>query len=161
MTAAIFDRTTSLLGAEDVERVISIDRAYSGRERRHFFERRFAAATARPADYIHIGIVHAGALRGFVIARVFEGEFGRKRPVVVLDAIGVEGESREHGIGRALMEELFRALRERGESLVQSQVDWTNHDLLRFFAASGFRIAPRLVLERSVSDSMDESIQEV
>jgi hypothetical protein len=46
------DRNARPLGENDVERVIAIDRAHSGHARRHFFEKRFAALTARPGDYI-------------------------------------------------------------------------------------------------------------
>jgi len=43
---------------------------------------------------------------------------------------------------------------------LQSQADWTNHGLLRFFDSSGFRLAPRVVLERSVLIPLAESVDE-
>jgi hypothetical protein len=43
---------------------------------------------------------------------------------------------------------------------LQSQADWTNHPLLRFFDSSGFRLAPRLVLERSVLTPFAEPVDE-
>jgi hypothetical protein len=47
-------------------------------------------------------------------------------------------------------------MRQRGVKLMQSQADWTAFELLKFFASTGFRLAPRLVLERSVAEPLDE-----
>lgn len=140
------------LGADDVERVITIDRDHSGGSRRRFFEKRFAAAAERPEDYVHIGAMRGGAMRGFAIARILRGEFGHAQAVAVLDAIGVETESQERGVGQALMEALSDIMRRNGVGLLQTQADWTNHDLLRFFSAAGFKLAPRLVLQRTVEE---------
>jgi GNAT superfamily N-acetyltransferase len=159
--SAIADRNARPLGADDLEPVIAIDRAHSGHARRRFFEKRFAAAMARPDDYVHLGATRGGSLCGFVIARILRGEFGHEGAVAVLDAIGVESESRERGIGHVLMEELCELLRGRGVSSVQSQAEWTNHDLLRFFATSGFEIAPRLALQRSTSALLRESSEDL
>jgi GNAT superfamily N-acetyltransferase len=148
------------LGLADVERVIAIDRAHTGRSRRRFFEKRLAAAAARPQDFVPIGIQRGGALCGFAIARVLRGEFGREQAVAVLDAVGVEPHSRERGVGRALMNELTAALDRMGVRSLQSQAAWSNHDLVRFFAASGFALAPRLVLERSVAEPLHEAAAE-
>ena len=154
------DRVVRPLDNRDTDRVIAIDRARGGHSRRRFFEKRFAAAKAQPDDFIHIGVVQDGMLRGFVIARVHRGEFGFERAVAVLDSIGVESESRERGIGQLLMRELGEIMGRRGVGALQSQADWTNHELLRFFAAAGFKLAPRLALERSVAVPLDETAEE-
>ncbi|KAB2917383.1 MAG: GNAT family N-acetyltransferase [Hyphomicrobiaceae bacterium] len=119
------------------------------------------AAQERPADFIHVGTMWGDALCGFAIARILRGEFGREHAVAVLDALGVEPETQECGIGHALMEELIKAMREMGIRSLQSQVDWANQDLLRFLQASDFKIAPRLALERSVVERLDETIEDV
>jgi len=149
------------LGAHDVDRVIAIDRAHSGHARQRFFEKRFAAARARPDDFIQVGTMWGGALRGFAITSVLRGEFGHERPIAVLDAIGVEAQSQEHGIGEALLHELREQMRKRGVKSLHSQADWTRNDLLRFFANSGFRLAPRLAVERSVSEPLAEPSEEI
>jgi L-amino acid N-acyltransferase YncA len=162
MVAAVpaSDRAARLLGAEDLERVIAIDRAHTGRSRRHFFEKRFAAAKSRPQDFIHVGVYRGGALRGFAIARIHHGEFGEAQAVAVLDAIGVAMENQEIGVGQALMAELVDGMRRMGVGRLQSEVDWRNHDLLRFFDASHFELAPRLALERSVTEPLAEASEE-
>jgi ribosomal protein S18 acetylase RimI-like enzyme len=155
-TPATANHGTCPLAMEDVERVIAIDRAHSGHARRDFFEKRFAAAAARPEDFIQLGVHRGGALRGFLIARVLRGEFGRDDAVAVLDAIGVEPQSRSCGIGQALIAELIASLQRAGVRALQSQADWSNHDLVRFFARSGFALAPRFALERPVGEPLDE-----
>jgi L-amino acid N-acyltransferase YncA len=158
---AVADPSVRPLGADDLEAVIAIDRAHSGHARRRFFEKRLAAAAAQPDDYVHVGTTRAGSLCGFAMARILRGEFGHESAVAVLDAIGVESENRERGIGHVLLERLSELLRDRGVRSMQSQADWTNHDLLRFFAGADFEIAPRLALQRSTSAPLRESSEDV
>lgn len=157
----IANRDCRPLGADDLEQVIAIDRAHSGHSRHRFFEKRFAAAKAQPDDFIHVGIVEGRSLRGFAIARVLRGEFGHEQAVAVLDAIGVVAESQEQGIGQALLRELTAIMRRRGVHALQSQADWTNQALIHFFAAAGFKLAPRLALQRTVAALPDEASEEV
>jgi GNAT superfamily N-acetyltransferase len=159
--AVAFNQGPCPLDANDLERVIAIDRAHTGHARRHFFEKRFAAARKRPGDFVQIGVMRGGALRGFAIAHLLRGEFGRKDVVAVLDAVGVERESQELGIGQTLIEELVRSLREKGVSLLNSQAEWTSEHLLHYFAASGFALSPRLVLERSADEPLAEASEDV
>ena len=55
---------------------------------------------------------------------------------------------------------LTKVMRQKGVQSLQSQADWTNHGLLRFFDSSGFALAPRLVLERSVLTPLAETIDD-
>jgi ribosomal protein S18 acetylase RimI-like enzyme len=153
-------RNTRALVAADLERVIAIDRIHSGRSRRHFFEKRFANAQARPDDFVQIGVATGEGLQGFAIARILRGEFGQKDAIAVLDAVGVDPQSHEHGLGQSLMEGLVELSGKRGARSVQSHVSWTNLDLLRFFNASRFKLAPRLDLERPVADLREDADEE-
>jgi GNAT superfamily N-acetyltransferase len=159
--SSVLDRSTCELNAGDLERVTAIDRSLTGRTRRRFFEMRFAAARERPECFIHIGVMRGGSLRGFAFARIQSGEFGREQAVAMLDVIGVEPHSQRLGVGQELMEDLVRCARERGVGLLQSQATWTNHSLLRFFEMSGFRLAPRSALERSVAEPLAELTEDV
>jgi len=159
--ATTFDNGIRALNEGDLERVIAIDRAHSGRSRRHFFAKRFAAAAAHADEFIQIGVMQGGALRGFATARVFSGEFGREPTIAMLDAIGVEVEVQEHGVGRSLMDGLIEAMRRAGVDTLQSQAEWTNHPLMRFFDACGFKLAHRVVLERSVTEPLAEPSDDV
>lgn len=155
------DHDVRPLRADDLERMIAIDRAHAGRPRRRFFEKRLAAANANPDDYIHVGVSSDGKLMGFVFARVLHGEFGREQAIAAFDVIGVDPEHEEHGFGHALMQGLTTAMRDKGVRLLHSQADWTNHGLLKFFDSTGFKFAPRLVLERAVAEPLMEPTDEV
>jgi ribosomal protein S18 acetylase RimI-like enzyme len=144
----------------DLEQVIAIDSVYVGKPRRRFFEKRLAHAERNPEDFVHVGVVRNGALVGFAFARILRGEFGQEQAIARLDALGVMSSSRERGVGRTLMGGLTESMRRKGVQSLQSQADWTNHALLRFFDASGFGLAPRLMLERSVLTPLAESIED-
>ncbi len=154
-------RRSRSLGSADLERVIAIDRAHTGHERRRFFEKRFAAAKAQPDEFVLVGVADGASLAGFAFAHLLHGEFGRDEMGATLDAIGVAPDSHERGFGQLLIEELADVLRRRGVKSLHSQADWTNHNLMRFFAASGLKLAPRLVLERSVADALAEASEDV
>jgi len=154
-------RMARQLDFDDLERVIAIDGANVGRSRRRFFEKRMAAARHDPHDFIQIGVMWGGVLCGFAIAHILRGEFGREHAVAVLDALGVEPGSQECGVGQCLMQELARAARSMGVRTLHSQVSWDDQDLLPFFHASGFELAPRLILERPVAVRLDEPSEEI
>jgi ribosomal protein S18 acetylase RimI-like enzyme len=154
------DRTVRPLTANDADRVVAIDREHSGRGRRSFFEKRFATAKAHPDEFIHLGVVRGEDVCGFAMARILRGEFGGRRAVAVLDGLGVESHSQNRGLGQALVAELASRLRRLGIRTLQSQAVWTNHDLVRFLAAAGFELAPRLALQRVVQP-LDEQSEEI
>jgi ribosomal protein S18 acetylase RimI-like enzyme len=152
---------TRTLCANDIDRVVAIDRAYTGHARWRFFEKRFAAAEAKPDDFVHIGVMRGGSLRGYIMVHLQRGEFGREDVIGVLDAVGVEPESQERGVGQSLIEETVQIMRRAGVRSLQSQASWANHSLLRFLEASAFNLSPRVILERSVSDGLIETVEEV
>ena len=158
--AANKDNNVRPLRSTDLERVIAIDSAHVGEPRRRFFEKRLAHTKQHPEDFVHVGVVRKGALVGFAFARILRGEFGREQAIATLDAVGVERNSQERGVGHALIAGLTEVMRQKGVHSLQSQADWTNHALLRFFDASGFGLAPRLVLERSVLTPLAEPIED-
>jgi GNAT superfamily N-acetyltransferase len=149
-----------LIDADDLEAVVALDRAHTKYSRHRFFEKRFAQAAAHPADFVQIGFARGGSLRGFAIAHILRGQFGRDDAVAVLDALGVESNSQSHGMGQLLIGQLLEILRQRGVRVLHSQSSWKNHDLLRFFDRCGFRLSPRTVLERAVATPLYEVVEE-
>ena len=158
--AATKDNNVRPLLSTDLERVIAIDSAHVGEPRRRFFEKRLAHAEQHREDFVHVGVARDGVLVCFAFARILRGEFGREQAMATLDAFGVERGSQDRGVGRALMDGLTEVLRRKGVQSLQSQADWTNHVLLRFFDASGFGLAPRLILERSVLTPLAEPVED-
>jgi len=139
------------LVAGDFDSVVALDAALVGRSRPGFFEKRLAAAVAAPRHFVYIGCAAAGGtLRGFLLARLHEGEYGAREPVAVLDVIGVDPQHQGQGVGQAMLEEMDRIIGKRQAVEVQTQADWRNAGMLRFLAANAFTLAHRYVLARRV-----------
>ena len=137
---------------DDLEPVIALDRHYSGQLRRGFFEQRWRAMAREPAAFIALAVASGNDLIGFLLAHVLDGEFGDAAPVAVLDAMGVATEAQRQGIASELMRRLIDEVRARGGRELRTQAQWHERGLLDFFAQSGFRLAPRLVLERNTME---------
>jgi len=151
--------TTRPLSKSDFDMVVNIDAANSGRRRPGFFEKRLAAALAEPNYFIYIGHDVDGELKGYLLARLLEGEYGENKPVAVLDAIGVDPEFKGRGIGRQIMQNFIEILRHKQIPEIHTEVDWRNTNFLNFLAATGFLLAPKQILERNVGFT-DTTVQE-
>lgn len=145
---------TRPLTPDDLEAVIALDRRQTGRTRRGFFEKRLDAVWRRPDSFVAVAAENAGKLVGFAIARMMEGEFGAAAPVAALDVIGVDPALRGRGLGNALLAAATDGAKALGARELVTEIDWTNASLLGFFAAEGFAVAPRLVLERPLGEAM-------
>lgn len=136
------------LTPDDLDRVVEIDRAYSGRPRDGFFQKRLRAALREPDAFVYLGATEKGRLVGFAFARLLSGEFGTDRAVAILDAIAIEPGRQGAGLGRRLLSGMDEVLRHKNVGEIRSQLDWNNHALMRFLDGAGFRLAPRVVLAR-------------
>lgn len=135
------------LAARDLERVVELDAALSGRSRRGYFERRLAAAQRDPERHLQFAVDEDGALAGFILGHTLEGEFGRSEPAVRLEALGVTAPAQGQGLGSLLAETFEAEARRRGVTEVCSAALWREHELLRFLDRTGYRLAPVHVLE--------------
>lgn len=150
------ETTLRPLRPTDAEAVVKIDRARAGRSRTEFYAKRFRTLVEEPESVVAVAAERGRELVGFAFARVLDGEFGGAAPVGALDAIGVAAEQEREGVATALLGGLEVALAGRGARELRTQVDWTEHGMAAFFSASGFRLAPRLVLERSLERPADD-----
>ncbi len=135
----------------DLDAVVEIDSRITGRSRRVFFERRLKAALADPAGFIVVAVDIEDACTGFAIACLQNGEFGDGRRVAVLDVIAVDPAHHGAGVGTLLLEGITARMKFREVRELRTQVDWCDQELIRFFAAAGFGLAPRQVLERATA----------
>jgi ribosomal protein S18 acetylase RimI-like enzyme len=143
------------LKPRDFEAVVEIDRRITGRARRLFFEKRLEAALADSSGFVSVALEDGrGKLIGYSIARVQSGEFGEDRRAAVLDVIGVDPDSRKHRHGTRLLEALTDLVSKRGVDELRTQVDWSDGELIQFFAAAGFLLAPSQVLERPTARNL-------
>lgn len=143
------------LAADDLEAVIGLDKRITGRSRRGFFEKRLQAALAEPDGFIVVATAADKTLTGYAIARLQAGEFGDAGPVATLDVIGVDPDQQGKGLGDMLIEGIEGRMRKRGIHELRTMIEWTDHDLLGFFGARGFALAPRHVLERPCAGGRD------
>jgi ribosomal protein S18 acetylase RimI-like enzyme len=150
------DTAVRPLRPADLERVVEIDRRLVGRSRRGFFEKRLAAALRGTDKVIAVAVEDDGGLAGYAIARIQGGAFGGVAPVAILDAIGIDPDRQRRGSGRHLIEGIVRGMKKRGVPELRTQVDWADQALLRFFAASGFSLAPRLVFEYPTDRELED-----
>jgi len=147
------------LVADDLAQVIAIDEENTGRSRKNFFEKRVAAALNEPKQFVYIACVCNHEVKGYLLARLQRGEFGGARTVAVVDDIGVGRDVQGQGVGRALMAELAAIIQKKCINEIRSQVDWADQGMLRYFAATGFHLAPRTIYQR-VTSYLDAQVQE-
>jgi ribosomal protein S18 acetylase RimI-like enzyme len=148
------------LHRDDLDRVCGIESRITGHSRKGFLEKRLAAAAESPDGFIACAALRDGKLAGYAIARIQEGEFGVPGAVASLDVVGIDPDAQGKGIGKALLAELERRMKERGIETLRTQVDWGSPAMIRFFSSAGFLLAPAQVLERDTSP-LREEIREV
>jgi predicted N-acetyltransferase YhbS len=141
------------LAAADLDAVVALDAALSGRTRRAYFERRLAAALRHPGLHLQFAAEEDGAFRGHALARVLEGEFGRTQPGLRLEVISVHPAAQSRGIGRALHRVLEEEAARRSIAEIRTGAGWRDHTMLRFLDGLGYLLAPAQVLMCEVQAS--------
>ena len=131
----------------DLEAVTALDAKNVGRRRDEYFKVKLQQNLAETGIKVSLAAELDGCFCGFLLARVFYGEFGMLEPVAVLDTLGVHPDFRGHGVGRALLRQLRTNLAGLGVDRLRTEVGWDSQALLRFFHAEGFRPAERLCLD--------------
>jgi len=135
------------LRPEDLEAVIALDAKSAGRRRDEYFKLKLKQNLAETGVKVSLAAEREGCFTGFLLARVYYGEFGAAEPVAVLDTFAVHPDFRRAGIGTALLEQLCTNLDGLGVSSLRTEVDWGEPSLLNFFQRSGFLPAQRFCLD--------------
>ncbi len=138
----------------DLPQLVSIDAALAGRPRRAYFERRLAAAQERPERHLQFAIEDQGAVAGFVLGRVLEGEFGRAEPEARLEVLGVASRAQRRGLGRELASAFEKGASRLGAREIRTMALWREHALLGFLDRSGFSLSPLQILERPTTGDL-------
>jgi ribosomal protein S18 acetylase RimI-like enzyme len=141
----------------DLEAVIALDAKNVGRRRNEYFKVKLEQNLAETGIKVSLAAEQDGCFCGFLLARVYYGEFGTLEPVAVLDTFGVHPDFRRRGVGAALLRQLAVNLSGLGVCRLQTEVDWDNQELLGFFHREGFRPSPRLCLELDPSRLLEAS----
>jgi ribosomal protein S18 acetylase RimI-like enzyme len=140
------------LDADDLMQIVRIDAQRGGRTRHEYYVRKIQEATKESLPRISLAAEVDGTVVGFLIGRLYYGEFGLPEPTAVIDSLGVDPEFSGHHVGQALMNQLLGNMRVLGIEKVRTEVEWDAHDLVRFLSRNNFKPAPRLCLELSLND---------
>ncbi len=135
------------LQAKDLEWVVRIDAEYTGRRRQEYFQLKLKEAQDNTGLRISLAAAVEDTPAGFLMGRLYYGEFGQPEPVAILDSIGISQGFKGQKVGAALMSQCKTNLKGLGIEKIQTQVDWGQMDLMGFFASTGFEPAKRLCLE--------------
>ncbi len=144
------------LTAGDLDDVVAIDALNTGRRRDEYLRLKLGESLTETGIRMSLAAEIDGALRGFLLARVYYGEFGTLEPAAVLDTIGVHPDLQGRGVGAALMDQLRTNLAGLGVRRVQTEVSWEDAALLGFFRKEGFTLADRICLELDPGRSRHE-----
>jgi len=150
---------TRPLQAADINQVIALDKGIGGEDRGVFFQKRLQTMQRDPETYIAIVAVDNERLCGFLFANVLTGEFGATESVAQIDALGVQPDLQGSGLGEQLMSALKAEAQRCGCSSLRTQVGWHEQQLLGYFAAEGFALAPRTILKRAAEGRINPTVE--
>mgnify|MGYP003493062985 FL=1 len=138
------------LDAKDLDWVIRIDSQHSGKQRREYYKVKLGEVAKDTGVRISLAAFVKGEPAGFLTGRLYYGEFGQPEPVAILDSLGVSPAFAGQHVGAALMRQLEMNLSALGIERLQTQIEWDQVDLIKFFQRAGFKPAARLCLEKPV-----------
>jgi ribosomal protein S18 acetylase RimI-like enzyme len=131
----------------DREAVVAIDALHVGRRRDQFLALKLSQAFADTGIAVSLAAEIDAHVVGFLLARVYYGEFGVMEPAAVLDVIGVHPDFRGRHVAAALIDQLRTNLLALAIPRLQTEVQWDNPELIAFFQREGFTVAQRLCLD--------------
>ena len=136
----------------DLDAVVRIDARITGRSRPEYFQRKLEEAIRESAIRISLAAEVEGCFSGFLLGRMYYGEFGVPEPFATIDTIGVDPDFGGRKVGSALLDQLETNMRGIGVETIQTQVDWKYQELIGFLASRDFRPAPVLCLEKRLEE---------
>ena len=136
--------------AKDLPQICRIDRQITGRDRQAYIAEKLAEALDDSAIRVSLTARLDDAIVGFLMARADLGDFGRTEPVAVLDTIGVDPAYAHHGVGHALVSQLFANLGALHIDHVETVVAPADLPLLGFLHGTGFKPSQRLAFVRQL-----------
>jgi GNAT superfamily N-acetyltransferase len=130
-----------------MDSVVGLDAKVTGRRREEYFKTKLKLALAATGIEVSLAAEVGGCFAGFLLARVYYGEFGQAEATAVLDTFDVHPDFRGVGVGRALFRQLAMNLRALDITRLETQVAWSAQELLSFFQHQGFVLSQRVCLE--------------
>ncbi len=143
-TGAVLVRSMRM---DDLNAVVAIDAAASGRRRPRYFELMLQRAINQAALQISLVAEVDSRVVGFVIGSLYYGEYGVAEPSASIDAVSVDPGSQGKNVGKVLMRQLRLNLGALRIATLRTEVSWDHFGLLGFFRSQGFRPSSRICLE--------------
>jgi ribosomal protein S18 acetylase RimI-like enzyme len=133
----------------DVEPVTEIDYKVFGKRRPEYYARKIAEVLDEESGRLVTSLVAevGGQVVGFVMGSVYLGEFGIPETIASIDTIGVDPAYQRQGIAGYLLDEFKTTVKKAGVDKIHTLVNWTDTDLLGFFANMDFTAANTLNLK--------------
>ncbi len=131
----------------DLGPVIDIDSRASGRRRTEYFKLKLKMAMNETGIEVSLAAELDGMFVGFLIARVYYGDFGVAEPAAILEVVGVHPDFRGRGIGHALIGQLATNLLGLGVGRISTEVNWSDPAMMTFMQREGFVPAERFCLD--------------
>jgi ribosomal protein S18 acetylase RimI-like enzyme len=141
---------------EDLDAIVAIDAAASGRRRPRYFELMLQRSVQMAGLQISLVAETEGVPAGFLIGSLYYGEYGVTEPSASIDAIAVAPRFRGRHIGKALLRQLRLNLGALHIAWLRTEVSWDDFELLAFFKKHGFSPARRLCLECALDPAAPE-----
>jgi predicted N-acetyltransferase YhbS len=132
---------------KDLDAIVQIDAMYSGTARTEYYQEKLGTATSGAGINTSLVAELDGRVVGFVMGRLYIGEFGIPETTANLDTIGVHPNEAGTGTALQLIEYFTDQVRKLGVNTVHTLVDWNDRKLMLFFNRSGFVPSSRLSLE--------------
>ena len=142
--------------ADDLNAVVAIDAAGSGRRRPRYFELMLQRAITQAGLQISLVAEVDNRMAGFVIGSLYYGEYGVMEPSASIDAIAVDPRVRGRKVGQALMRQLRLNLGALRITTLRTEVSWDDVGLLGFFRSQGFKPSSRICLEHTLDPTRPE-----
>jgi len=133
--------------AGDLPDIVAMDQEALGESRPDYFAAKWRSVQFQPATNRFLVAELHGEPAGFMVAALYQGEFGIRFSRGVIDSLGVRQRFQHRGVASALLQHLLAWLRERGVSQMETLCHWNDWELLRFFEYVGFRPSARVNLE--------------
>jgi ribosomal protein S18 acetylase RimI-like enzyme len=128
-----------IMRESDEDAVAALDARQTGRSRRAYYAEKIARCIREPRMNTSLLAESDGAPVGFLIGRLFFGEFGIPATRAVLDTLGVHPSFRRQHIADALLAQYRKNMAALRVEAIDTLVDWDRFDLLAFFKRVGFR----------------------
>jgi ribosomal protein S18 acetylase RimI-like enzyme len=136
----------------DIDAIIDIDSKHTGHARPEYLRKKLDEALDTSHGLVSSMVAEVdGKLVGFIMGKVFMGEFGIPETTATIDTIGIDPDHTGRGVAKDLLDAFLMHLFAAGVESVQTLVSWDDWALLKFFGSNEFTPSKTINLERKIT----------